>query len=394
VVDQVLRSFLMALVTVTAIFVLFMVMGEATRQGLAPLDTLRIVPYIIPSSLPFTIPVALLFSVSVVYGRMASDNEIVAIKTAGISAVTVLIPTWVLGLGLTAGLWYSSNDAIPRATHAFRNILLQDFEDLFYKQLKKDGQFDNPGTPFFVSVREVDGRILKDAIFKHRKSKEEPNIFDFVVASKHARVKFDVAAGLVRVLMDDAETTGEMSKRFLISINGQTELQYPLPKDQKFQFEKRIQEMTNDELSEQQVVLEKKISRERLRQAVAATMWIASGRIERVKWPEVGQAYKEFPFWKKRNDEFETEKYFRAALAGGTICFVWLGAPVGILLARRDFLSSFILCFLPIILAYYPVMLLGVNLAKEGAATPWIIFGGNAALLLIGTIVVRKVRRH
>ena len=31
VVDQVLRSFLLALVTITAIFVLFMVMAEATR---------------------------------------------------------------------------------------------------------------------------------------------------------------------------------------------------------------------------------------------------------------------------------------------------------------------------------------------------------------------------
>src|SRR3954470_10230177 len=128
VIDQVVRAFLLALVTITAIFVLFMVMAEATRAGLAPQDIARIVPYIIPSSLPYTVPVALLFSVSVVYGRMASDNEIVAIKTAGLSAVSALIPTWIVGVVLSAGLFYASTDAIPRATSVFRKILFQDFE--------------------------------------------------------------------------------------------------------------------------------------------------------------------------------------------------------------------------------------------------------------------------
>ena len=46
------------------------------------------------------------------------------------------------------------------------------------------------------------------------------------------------------------------------------------------------------------------------------------------------------------------------------------GAPVGILFARRDFLSAFITCFVPIIVLYYPLMLLGVNLGKEDVINP------------------------
>ena len=42
---------------------------------------------------PYTIPVSLLFSVTVVYGRLAGDNEIIAVKTAGLSVMTVLWPT-------------------------------------------------------------------------------------------------------------------------------------------------------------------------------------------------------------------------------------------------------------------------------------------------------------
>ena len=62
----------------------------------------------------------------------------------------------------------------------------------------------------------------------------------------------------------------------------------------------------------------------------------------------------------------------RIALAGGSFFFVLLGAPVGILFARRDFLSAFITCFVPIILIYYPLMLLGMNLGKEGLLEPWL----------------------
>ena len=391
--DQILRTFLLALVTITAIFVLFMVMAEASRQGLTPSDMLRVIPYIVPSSLPYTMPVALLFAVSVVYGRMASDNEIVAIKSAGLSALSVLTPTWVLGMLLTGGLAYASADAIPRSTGAFRKMLLQDVEDLLYKTLKKEGKFDNADAPFFISVNDVVDRTLIGATFKHRKSKEDPNTYDLHVSAEKARIKFDVPAGVVRIELEKSEILGPTAQ-FLFWIDGKQFLEYPLPKEQKFKLERRIQEKTNAELSEEQAVLRKKLDQEQARQAVAATMWIASGRINKVKWPAVGESYKEYPYWKKKIDEYETEKNLRIALAAGTILFVWIGGPVGILFARRDFLTAFGTCFLPIIGMYYPLVLLGVNLAKEGTMPHEIVFAGDAVLAVVGLVVVWRVWRH
>ena len=68
----------------TAIFVLFMVAAQARDIGLSPGDIGHLVPYVIPSTLPYTIPVSLLFAATVVYGRLAGDNEIIAVKTAGL----------------------------------------------------------------------------------------------------------------------------------------------------------------------------------------------------------------------------------------------------------------------------------------------------------------------
>ncbi len=93
VIGEVVRSFGLALLTMTAIFVLFMVAAQARDIGLSPGDISHLVPYVIPSTLPYTVPVSLLFAATVVYGRLAGDNEIIAIKTAGLSVWSVLRPT-------------------------------------------------------------------------------------------------------------------------------------------------------------------------------------------------------------------------------------------------------------------------------------------------------------
>ena len=65
-------------------------------------------------------------------------------------------------------------------------------------------------------------------------------------------------------------------------------------------------------------------------------------------------------------------------MAVGSLLFVFLGAPVGILFAKRDFLSAFMTCFLPIIGLYYPLMLVGTNLSKEGLLAPLYCRSGSA----------------
>ena len=87
VIGEVCALFGLALLTMTAIFVLFMVAAQARDIGLSPDDIGHLVPYVIPSTLPYTVPVSLLFAATVVYGRLAGDNEIIAVKTAGLTCL-------------------------------------------------------------------------------------------------------------------------------------------------------------------------------------------------------------------------------------------------------------------------------------------------------------------
>ena len=73
--------------------------------------------------------------------------------------------------------------------------------------------------------------------------------------------------------------------------------------------------------------------------------------------------------------QIETELHMRPALSLGCLCFVLIGCPVGIWASRSDYLSVFIICFMPTVFVYYPLLLAGLNMAKDGKlppATAWL----------------------
>src|SRR5207253_6917454 len=92
------RVFILSLVGITGIIVLAAIVVEASQRGLGPGQILAAIPLIVPSMLPFIIPPTTLFASCVVFGRLSHDNEIVAIKAAGINVLHVVWPGVLLGL--------------------------------------------------------------------------------------------------------------------------------------------------------------------------------------------------------------------------------------------------------------------------------------------------------
>jgi len=405
VMGEVFRSFAMSLLTITIVFVLFIVMGQALQWGLTPREILVLVPYVIPSSLPYTVPVSLLFAVTVVYGRLAGDNEVVAIKTAGRSAWTVLWPSISLSLLLCGTMLVLSGGAIPLANETAKKVVFKGFEDLFYKSLKKERTINRPEIPFLISVRDVVGHDLVGATFKHKAPKpdpfrarqpgesDDPAFFDLVIQAKTARIDFDLDHDVAHVYLDGSDIT-EGGKQNTFVING-TQIDIPLSADFKKSQAKRIQEMTDADIVAEQREFRRLLVHERKLQAYSAALWIGQGRFDRVEWEKFQAAFKDYSFWRQRCNEFETERQMRTAMACGSFFFVLLGGPVGILFARRDFLSAFITCFVPIILIYYPLMLGGVNLGKDGLLNPVLaLWAGNLVLLVLAGFALRPVLRH
>src|SRR5438128_4085514 len=93
-----LKIFAITLVSLTGLFLLGGLVAEASQRGLAPAQIFTIIPLMVPSMLPYTIPAATLFATCNVYGRLAKDNEITALRAAGVSLARILLPSGLLGV--------------------------------------------------------------------------------------------------------------------------------------------------------------------------------------------------------------------------------------------------------------------------------------------------------
>ena len=90
----------------------------------------------------------------------------------------------------------------------------------------------------------------------------------------------------------------------------------------------------------------------------------------------------------------QTEPWRRWAAGFSCLCFAWVGAPMAIRRRNQDFLTSFFLCFLPILLVYYPLLVWGVDGAKRGELPVYFVWAGNLLLVAWGAYLLRKVVRY
>src|SRR5437868_9500551 len=129
---ELLKVFLLSVTALTGLLLLAGIFQEASKNGLSPTQILAIIPLLVPSMLPYTLPATTLFATCVVYGRLAHDNEILAIKAAGINILRVVWPGVLLGLVMSAttmGLYYQ---LIPYTHHLLRARVMNDVEEYFY----------------------------------------------------------------------------------------------------------------------------------------------------------------------------------------------------------------------------------------------------------------------
>ncbi len=91
----------------------------------------------------------------------------------------------------------------------------------------------------------------------------------------------------------------------------------------------------------------------------------------------------------------DVELQMRPALSLGCLFFILVGCPVGIWFSRSDYLSAFITCFLPIVFVYYPLMLCGTGMAKEGKINMIpLVWGADAIVGLMGVILFWRLLRN
>ena len=130
-------------------------------KGVNPLDLIRLLLYLVPYLLIFTIPVACLLALVLALGRLNTDFELIAVRASGVSPARFVTPLLVVGL-LMSGLVLVINDhVVPQAHLAFRRQL----KAIGVKQptaYLEAGTFIKEFPPYVIFVYNIQGQKLQE----------------------------------------------------------------------------------------------------------------------------------------------------------------------------------------------------------------------------------------
>jgi lipopolysaccharide export system permease protein len=76
------------------------------------------------------------------------------------------------------------------------------------------------------------------------------------------------------------------------------------------------------------------------------------------------------------------------------LCFALVGVPMAIRRKNAEFLSSFFVCFLPILLVYYPLLMLTLDRAKSGAWPSWCLWAPNLVMVAWSLVLFPRAIRY
>ncbi len=386
VITEFTKVFLVSLTCMAVLMVLVGIVQEAIREGLTPLTILKLIPYAIPNALCFAIPGTILFSVCNVLGRMSGSNEIVAIKSLGISPMVVVWPILVFSFVLSLLTVVLNDYAVSWGRQGIYRVVLHSVQNTIYAKLNADKSYRRGNVS--IAVSDVQGQTLKQLFVEiHAKNVKKP----ILLTAEEARLECDTQKNVLVIttkngfVKNDGMTLSIDEDRFELPLENVTK-----KRDKSKSPSNLPMRLISAELKSQKLNIEK----QKNELAVIATFQTLGGDVIGLTDANWVLAKKDLENAIYRKHRLRAEPWRRWANGFSCLFFALVGAPLAIRLHRSDFWTIFALAFVPILLLYYPVLMLGVEQAKSGRMPPYSVWLGNIVMLIIGLRLLYLVKRH
>ena len=354
----ILREMLSSLALGLFLFTLVLFAGRLLKlmelivtRGVPAGVVLTLFLYLLPSFLVITVPMAVLLSTLSAYGRLAADNEILALRAAGWSLYRLIVPALLLGMAAAAAGAYLSLVALPWGTQGFRDLLFRLSRTKATLALT-EGLFSAELNGLILYVQEVDddtgelrGIFVADA--------QDPRHPREILAAR-GRLEGEGEAGTVTLALEEGS---------LHSRPAADPARYRLVTFRRYEMQLDLAAPgagTDRERSPRELTLAE------LTQAIR-------------KAEESGRSAAAFTF----------QVHQRFANPAAALVFVLVGAPLGIQVRRSGRGASLALSVL-VALAYYLLMVAGEGLATQGrvpaavgAWLPNLVVGALGLVLLL-----------
>jgi lipopolysaccharide export system permease protein len=382
---ELLKTFLVTLTALTLMLVAYGLWKQAREQGLGPEQVVRLIPYILPEMLRYTIPATLLFATSSVYGRMAGSNEVVAIKSLGISPMVIVWPGYILAFLLSLFTVLLNDVAITWGQAGIERVVFDSVEEIVYGMLRAQRSYTSK--TITVLVKAVEGRRLIQPTFTLAATLDQP---PRTITAREAQIRSNGEVLTIVFRHATIEVQG------LESYLDFYECEIPILDASRKTDDSHIPTRVPMSLIDAEVAgVQQRMSQFQRQQSGQIALALATGDFETLATKDWSHDTYVLSDFRNHLSRLFTEPPRRLSAGFSCLCFVLLGAPMAMWLRHADFLTSFFLCFFPILLLYYPFLVFGVDQAKSGSMNPQIVWGGNIVLSVCGLWLLRaRVLRY
>jgi lipopolysaccharide export system permease protein len=374
--SDILKTFLIAVIGTTLIMTFGGGVQEGMRKGLPPLLALEIMPYILPEMLRYTLPGCLLYAVCTVFGRLAANNELTAIKSLGIHPWNVIWPALFIGFVLSLASFWMYDLCASWGRPSLRRTVVESIREIAYGVLRTERSFH--GDSFAITVKGVRDETLLNPVIVLDGKPGQPAVtmtaYEAEILSDHEHSairlvcrngQIDVAGNGTLWFADSFEQSIPYDKSPTTSLDDAAPAAVPMAHMQQ-QIEKRRKKLQQ---------LAKQVHREP----------------DAVKNSELRRNHKRM---QQKLSRLEAETQRRLANGFTCLCFALIGAAVAIWRKQGEGISIFFVCFMPILLVYYPLLILSEKLATSGNWPVAIMWLGNVVLCGAGVVLLHQAVRR
>ncbi|MBN2311327.1 MAG: LptF/LptG family permease [Candidatus Hydrogenedentes bacterium] len=126
-------------------------------------DVGRLVVYFLPTLVTYVVPITYMMGILLAFGRLAQNNEITAMKAAGIPLKRVVVPVLMGGAVLSVACFYVQDRVQPEALKRANDLIYNELPLRITLDVLPTGQMHEFGDwRVYIRERDPDTRMLKD----------------------------------------------------------------------------------------------------------------------------------------------------------------------------------------------------------------------------------------
>ena len=433
---QSLIPFLLSVAVITTVLFLQFLIRAVDRFLGKGLDALTIFEYLylnLAWIIALSVPMSLLISSVMTFGRMSQQNEITALKSAGVNLYNIIKPAILFGSLVGIGLCLFNNFILPEMNYNARLLA----RDIYKKKPElsiEPGYFVDMIPQYTMIVKEMDGKDFKDVkIFSKNQKSEQTTIYanQGSLYSDGNIITIDLMDGEIHEIdLSDYDYYRKIkfkTHQIMISmdelmLNRTSESNRT---DREMRVPKMIQEIeNNNNLISQIYDRINKVKEEiGITNPNANTLAIIENEIELLKQKKMNRVTEKKEFnkdvpipalenkdyilsltnnarqfkneftlienYEKTNNKFKVEIHKKFTLALACVLFTMVGAPLGILVRNggMTIASGLSIAFF---LVYYILLIWGEQLADRNLLNPglgsWL---PNIILFISGMVILK-----